>query len=135
MNRLTGYRAKSKGIPLRLATGKVVGKLRGTVAVFRVKRSRHFYWKLGGYSLDAGILSELERIGVTMIEFEDVELGKTFRIGLETFMAHAKQCPSYGYGLKVATHQRFYQDDSMDDLLPGMIAPTNAPGLSAQAGA
>lgn len=122
------------GIPLRLPTGKAVGRLFGTVAAFKVKRSRHFFRALGGYSLDAGIMDELGRLGVTRIEFRDSELGETFKISLATFLNHAKRCPDYGHGIKLAAHERFYQDDDSADLLPGMIAPS-AQGYSAQAGA
>lgn len=138
MNRIQHDFKKNKGgVPLRLPTGKAVGKLRGTVAAFKVKRSRHFFRALGGYSLDAGIISELERLGVATIEFQDSEMGQTFRVGLETFLARARQTPNYGYGSKLVCHERFYQDDSADDLLPGMmIAPISQKpdGYSAQAG-
>lgn len=124
-----------QGQALRLPSGKVVGRLFGSVAAFKVKRSRHFFRALGGYSLDAAIMDELGRLGVTRIEFRDSELGETFRISLAAFLAHAKPCPQYGFGRKVAAHERFYQDDGTgDDLLPGMIAPA-AQGYSAQAGA
>lgn len=135
MNRIHERVSKNKGTPLRLPTGKAVGRLFGSVAAFKVKRSKHFYRALGGYSLDAAITDELGRLGVTRIEFRDSELGETFKISLPSFLAHAKPCPQYGFGRKVVAHERFYQDDSADDFLPGMIAPTNTPGLSAQAGA
>ncbi len=128
-------RKNKAGIPLRLPTGKAVGRLFGSVAAFKVKRSRHFFRALGGYSIDSGIMDELRRLGVTRIEFRDSELGETFKISLATFQAHAKRCPDYGHGIKLAAHERFYQDESAGDLLPGMIAPTSAPSVSAQAGA
>lgn len=134
MNRIHERVSKNKGTPLRLPTGKAVGKLFGSVAAFKVKRSRHFFRALGGYSLDGAIADELRRLGVTRIEFRDSELGETFKIGLTTFLAHARRCPDYGHGIKLAAHERFYQDDSAD-LLPGMIASVPAQGYSAQAGA
>lgn len=136
MNRIHERVKKNKGTPLRLPTGKAVGKLFGSVAAFKVKRSRHYFRALGGYSLDSAILDELGRLGVVKtIEFRDSELSETFKISLPTFRAHAKPCPQYGFGRKVVAHERFYQDDSAEDFLPGMIAATNAPGHSAQAGA
>ena len=122
MDRLTHNVRKRKtgGIPIRLPNGKTVGTLFGSVAAFKVKRSRHFFRNMGGYSLDAGIMAELERLGVSRIEFRDSELSQTFRISLETFMAHAKRCPDYGHGIKIAAHERFYQDDSADNFLPGI---------------
>lgn len=124
-----------QGQPLRISSGKVVGRLIGTAARFKVKRSKHFFGKLHGYSADARILAELERMGVEMLEFQDSELDQTFRISLNAFLANATRCPDYGHGLKLVAHERFYHDDSMDDLLPGMIATTNGVGLSVQEGA
>lgn len=135
MNRIHERVSKNKGTPIRLPTGKAVGKLYGSVAAFKVKRSRHFFRALGGYSLAVEIVDELGRLGVKMIEFRDSELGETFKISVPAFAAHARRCPDYGHGIKLAAPERFYQDDSADDLLPGMIAPTTTQGHSAQAGA
>lgn len=135
MNRIhEGIKNNKGGTPLRLPSGKTVGKQFGSVAAFKVARSRHFYRALGGYSLAAEIVDELGRLGVTRIEFRDSELGETFKISLAAFQAHAKRCPDWGHGIKLAAHERFYQDEGAD-LLPGMIAPAIEPGLSAQAGA
>lgn len=134
------FKKNKGGIPLRLPTGKAVGRLFGSAAAFKVKRSRHFFRALGGYSLDAAIVEELGRRAVKMIEFRDSELRETFKISVPSFVAHARPTPDYGYGSKLVCHERFYQDDGGDDLLPGMIPMVPAPvvptvGFSSRAGA
>lgn len=133
MNRVSGRAGKNKGESLRLPNGKTVGRVFGSVAAFTVRRSKHYFRAFGGYSLDAQVLTELERVGVSRIEFRDKELGQTFRVSFETFMARARPLPSYGFGAKVACHERHYQDDSTADLLPlPGIAPTGGYHAPAQ---
>lgn len=128
------------GIPLRLPTGKAVGRLFGSSAAFKVKRSRHFFRALAGYSLDAAIVEELGRRAVKMIEFRDSELRETFKISVPAFVAHARPTPDYGYGSKLVCPERFYQDDDAEDLLPGILPMVAAPvvpvaGYSSRVGA
>lgn len=132
---ITGKNGKRKGgTPIRLRNGKIVGTLYQEcgAADFAVA-DRHRLNMAGGFSLSAEVVEELKRLNIRLIEFRHTKRKQTYRISLDKFLTHARSY-DFGGGVKLATHERHYQDDSADDLLPGMIVPP-AQGYSAQAGA
>lgn len=94
-------------IPLQLENRKTVGFLIGDVARIPVSYGRHWFRKIGGFSLDAGVLACIERAGARLIEFDDKERGRRFRVGIKTFRARA-EIIDFGYGLKLAAPASCY---------------------------
>jgi hypothetical protein len=95
-----------ESIPLRLLSGKVVGTLEGNRAVFSVQRSRHYFRKTGGYTLDAEIVRSLPP--AALLEFRDSEIEETFTVPLDLFERFAVVL-DFGYGLKVCAPEHLYQ--------------------------
>jgi hypothetical protein len=118
-----------ESIPLRLLSGKVVGTLDGQRAIFPVQRSRHYFRKVGGYSIDAEIVRGLPPSA--LIEFRDSEIEEVFTIPLDLFERFAV-CVDYGYGLKVCAPDHLYarqpkaQPSLFDLLPPGVLGGDHA---------
>ena len=88
------------------------GHIRNGEAILPVERSRHFFRRLRGYSLDAGLLAEIERARCGLIEFLDRESGEVARVSVSSFKAHAVRLPDYGYGLKLCCPEKFYNSET-----------------------
>lgn len=131
MERITsgfGKVKKGRGEPLRLSSGKSVGRLFGDEAEFPVRRSRHFFRAIGGYSLDAAVIAELQRRGVRLVAFKDKELGERYAVALSTFIAHAQRI-NYGFGDKLACPERFYREAVPPIILPGFSDTCRMPSM------
>lgn len=102
--------APQNSSPLRLLTGRTVGRIDGETARLKVKRGRHFYWKKRGYSVDDYVLRTMQRAGVQEIIFNDSELGREFRIPLDRFLDVAESFDC-GYGRKWVAHECHYDAD------------------------
>lgn len=98
-------------IPLTLGNGKTIGTLVGDVARIPVRYGRHWFRKIGGFSLDAGVLARIERAGARLIEFDDKERGRRFRIGVKMFRQHAEPI-EFGFGLKLCAPASCYVAES-----------------------
>lgn len=94
-------------IPLRLDNGKAVGRIENGTAFLRVRRSRHFFRRLGGYSIDSAVLAQIERSSAGRIEFLDEETGELAQVSPRHFREHARPV-DFGYGKKWVCPERFY---------------------------
>ena len=94
---------------LKLRNGKSVGHVKDGVAVIPVK-PRNYYGAYGGYSIDAEVLTQIQRAGCHTIEFhyKSSKAEKQFRIDFNTFLAHRRATPDYGYGTKYVVHESHY---------------------------
>lgn len=100
--------------PLRLLTGRTVGRIDGETARLKVKRGKHFFWKKRGYSVDDYVLRTMQRAGVQEIVFDDSELGREFRIPLARFLDVAETFDC-GFGPKWCAHECHYDADEQPE--------------------
>lgn len=113
--------------PIRLRDGRVIGQREGAAAVFTVRRSRHYYRAIGGYSIDERVLREIAS-WCRAIRFRDVELGQDFEISFETFMRQGRPV-DHGYGVKRVAPAALYREIGQGSLfkLPLFEAPEARP--------
>ncbi|MDD5628888.1 MAG: hypothetical protein PHU21_07480 [Elusimicrobia bacterium] len=111
------------GVPLRLSGGKVVGLFEGDTATFPVKRSRHYFRHVGGYTLDAEVVRRLPEACARVV-FDDRETGLRFRVNLLDFLASAVRV-EFGFGEKLCAPDSIYEPlESPQPALFPLPAPT-----------
>jgi len=93
--------------PLRLNGGRVVGQFEGDTATFPVRRSKHYFRYVGGYTLDADLVRRLPA-DCARIVFDDQELGLSFRADLMDFLAAAVPV-EFGFGEKLCAPDSIYE--------------------------
>jgi len=113
--------------PLRLAGGRAVGQFEGTTATFPVRRSRHFFNYIGGYSLDAELVRRLPA-ACEWVVFDDCELGRQFRVNLMDFLAAAVPV-QFGFGEKLCAPDTIYEVLEAPQMT---LFPLPAPAAAAQ---
>jgi hypothetical protein len=120
MDRIGEIRNQSK-TPVRLHNGRQVGHVSGSTLILRVQRSRHFFRRANGYSVDTAALAEAERLGARSIQFVDRESGEISAIAVECFRAHAQRL-NFGWGEKLACPEKFYETPGQLGLFDGGAA-------------
>ena len=93
--------------PLRLNGGRVVGQLEGDTATFPVRRSKHYFRYIGGYTLDADLVRRLPADCARII-FDDQEIGQQFKVELMDFIAAAVPV-EFGFGRKLCAPDSIYE--------------------------
>jgi hypothetical protein len=93
--------------PLRLDDGKIVGQFEGDTATFPVRRSKHYFRYVGGYTLDADLVRRLPA-DCSHIVFDDQEIGQQFRVELMDFIAAAVSV-EFGFGRKLCAPDSIYE--------------------------
>ena len=99
-------------IALQLSNGKTIGHVLDGIATIPVDRDRHWFRRFAGYSIDAVVLSQVEKVGAKNIQFLDRKTGEVCRVSVVAFRAHAVRLPDYGYGPKLVCPERFYAADA-----------------------
>lgn len=116
-------------IPLKLGTGKTVGRVEGGRAVIFVT-SRNYFAAHRGYSVDEHVLDTIGELKCSSIVFRE-------RDGLERWISYDEFCayarPSdFGYGRKWTAPDALYQprqDAAAPQLMPPAPAMPQQPRL------
>lgn len=75
-------------LPIRAATGRVIGHVAGGVFSKRVRGSVHMLRAPRGWALDADTLADLRALGVASVVVTDTETGTVYAAPLAEFDAH-----------------------------------------------
>jgi hypothetical protein len=108
-----------------LAGGRAVGQFEAGTATFPVRRSKHYFRYVGGYTLDAELVRRLPA-SCEWVIFDDRELGRRFRVGLMDFLA-ASVPVQFGFGEKLCAPETIYEVLEAPQMtlfpLPAPVAP------------
>ncbi len=88
-------------LPIRAATGRIIGHVAGGVFSKRVRGSVHMLRAPRGWALDADTLAELRALGVVTVTVTDTESDTTYSAPLAEFSAHGVAL-NRGFGPQVA---------------------------------
>lgn len=86
---------------------EVRGIVKGHKLVRKVKYSKHFFWKYGGYSFGVDFLDKV-RNDIDTIEIQETDTGKVYQVTLTKFDQYSRNV-SCGYDQVVLSLEYFDQ--------------------------
>lgn len=103
-------RRNGRGVPVRLADGRICGVVVGCEFRKRLRKSAHMLRTPPAWCLDVQVLDVVERMGAQCVGITDTETGREYRATIATIRQRGFALDR-GYGLQIACPLQWWARD------------------------